>query len=303
MKMTSVEGSQVRRGYTSPRLPGGPRFAAAAGTERFGDFIYHGGPVIDTPQVHLLFVGDWSGEDNQNRLRRLTQFVSDLLNSRYMNILSQYGCGITGTVASTTTVPAPDNDLSGAEIHNIIQTAINNSSIPEPTDQATCALLYLDDDTAVNDSDIGVVMCEATSDDAFGYHDHFVTTAGNKYPFAVVPGLTDACLLKTCPGGGSNCSLHLSATQEQRQTQVTSHELAEMFSNPLVGSNEAWSRPVHFKGDPHENGDICNGQSATITVGSNTWTVQKMYSKTDDMKSAGATTCIADSDPLPSLLP
>ena len=141
-------------------------------------------------------------------------------------------------------------------------------------------------------------MCEATSDTAFGYHDHFVTTAGNTYPFAVVPGLTDTCLKNSC-SNDSTCSLHLAQTQEQRQTQVTSHELAEMFTNPQVDSNEAWSRP----GNPHENGDICNGRSATLTVGSNTWTVQKMYSKYHDMNSNGSTICITDSDPLPSLLP
>ena len=44
--------------------------------------------------------------------------------------------------------------------------------------EAACVLLYLDDATGVNDAD-GAVMCEATSDNAFGYHDHFVTTAGD----------------------------------------------------------------------------------------------------------------------------
>ena len=179
--------------------------------------------MISTPQVHILFVGDWSGTANQNRLTRLTQFVSDLLGSRYMNILSQYGCGTSGTVASTGTVAAPSNNLSATDVHNIMQNAINDQIIPEPTARATCVLLYLDGATAVNDA--GVVMCEATSDNAFGYHFHFVTTAGNTYPYGVVPGLTDACLKNSCPGGDSACTLQLSATQEQRQTQVTSHEL------------------------------------------------------------------------------
>ena len=298
-RSTTTEELEARRGFVSPRRAGKPPDEAGlSGPGAFSDFIYNGGPVINTPQVHILFVGDWSSTANQNRLGRLTQFVSDLLSSRYMNILTQYGCGTNGTVASTTTVAAPNSSLSATDIHNLIQNAINGNKIPEPTNQATCVLLYLDNATAVHDTGAGAVMCEATSDTAFGYHDHFVTTAGNTYPFAVVPGLTDTCLKNSC-SSDSTCSLHLSETQEQRQTQVSSHELSEMFSDPQVGSNEAWTRP----GNPHENGDICNGESATITVGPNTWTVQKMYSKYDDMNSNGATTCITDSDPLPSLLP
>lgn len=290
-------GSRARGGFVSPRLEG-PRPAAAGVTDlgAFSDFTYHGGPLINTPEVHILFVGDWSSTASQNRQTRLSQFVSALLNSSYMNILSQYGCGTSGTVASTTTVAAPGSILSGADVHNIIQTAINNGQIPEPRSEAICVLLYLDDGTAVNDAEAGIVMCEPNSDNAFGYHSHFVTTAGNTCPFAVVPSLVDACLQNSCQSDTS-CTLHLSDTQEQRQTQVTSHELSEMFSNPQVNSNQAWSAPFG-----QENGDICNGQSAMITIGSNSWSVQKMYSKTDDVNSKGATYCIAESDPLKSLL-
>jgi hypothetical protein len=51
-----------------------------------------------------------------------------------------------------------------------------------------------------------------------------------------------------------------------------------------------------------ENGDICNGESATITVGANTWTVQRMYSKFDDMNSNGAVQCVVEPpNPIPKL--
>jgi hypothetical protein len=91
-------------GFVSPRRPGKPPEAGLSGPA-FSDFVYNGGPVINTPQVHILFVGyGWASTANQNRMTRLTQFVRDLLNSRYMNILSQYGCGTSGTVASTTVV-------------------------------------------------------------------------------------------------------------------------------------------------------------------------------------------------------
>jgi hypothetical protein len=271
-----------------------PEPTVVSGTGRFPDFIYHGGPVIKTPQVYILFVGDWSSAANQTRASRLSQFVSDFLNSSYMNILSQYGCGTTGNVANSVFVPAPDNSLSGTDIHSILQTAINNNRVAEPANPSYAYMLYLDDNIAVNDTADGIEMCESTNDNAFGFHLFFRTTAGNVCPFAVVPGLNNLCLTDSCPGNDAGCSLHLAETQEQRQTQVTSHELSEMFSDAQLN---AWFSPT-----ADENGDICNGQSGTISVGSNIWTVQLMYSKWDDMNTNGSTTCIAPpANPLPSL--
>ena len=42
-------------------------------------------------------------------------------------------------------------------------------------------------------------------------------SAGNVFPFAVVPGLTDTCLQNSCPGDDAGCNLHLAQTQEQRR--------------------------------------------------------------------------------------
>src|SRR5712672_1871206 len=51
-----------------------------------------------------------------------------------------------------------------------------------------------------------------------------------------------------------------------------------------------------------ENGDICNGQTASITVGPNTWAVQRQYSKADDVATNGMTFCIVDApNPMPEL--
>jgi hypothetical protein len=275
----------------------------ASGPGAFTDFIYRGGPVINNPQVYLVFLGDWSSTANQNRATRLQQFMNDLMNSNYMNMLAQYGCGSTGTVVNSVFIASTDNDLNRNDIEAIFQTAINNNTLPEPTNRSNAYILFLDDGTAVNGTFGGdtIEMCEATNDTAFGFHFHFATTANNELFYAVIPALTNACLTNSCPGDDGGCSLHLAQTREQRQTQVLSHEFSEMITNPDVEGNEGWSNNS-FGG--HENGDICNGQSGTITVGSNTWTVQLMYSKWDDMQSNGATTCVAGSSfPLPSLLP
>jgi hypothetical protein len=286
----------LRRGVVRPQIHkprvAPPDLTTTSATGSFAGFFYRGGPVINTPQAYLVFLGDWSSAASHTRATRLTQFVSDLFASRYMNILSQYGCGTSGAVINSVLIPSTDTDLSGADINGVLQSAIDDNQIPEPTDARNIYILVLDDATAVNDGDI--VMCEATSDTAFGFHFFFTTTAGNTCVFAVIPGLTDACLTNSCPTD-SSCSLHTAQTQEQRQTQVMSHEISEMISDPKL---DAWTDLTNG-----ENGDICNGQSDTVTVGANTWTVQKMYSKWHDMTTSGATTCIVDCDPLPSLLP
>src|SRR5579864_2614000 len=287
------------------RLPlGGP--LAGSGPGSFPDFLYRGGPVINTPQVHAIFLGDWSSTANQSRATRLQQFITDLLNSSYMNILSQYGCGTTGSLVSSVFISDATNTLNDSDLQTVLQTAINNSKIPEPTANSNIVfLMYLADSMVVVDESI----CEASGN--FGYHSHFQTTAGNECFYGVVPGLTNACLTTTCGGDDIDCSLHTAQTQEQRQTQVTSHEFSEMITNPNVAFSttdtrvESWCRPLNAASvSPHEDGDICNGNAGTITVGANTWTVQQMYSKLDDQNSNGSTTCIMSApNPLPSLLP
>jgi hypothetical protein len=292
-------GGQRRMKGVSPR-PGKKKAPVTPFTVggQFSDFTYSGGPIINTPQVSILFVGDWSSSADQTRATNLEQFVGDMLNSSYMNILSQYGCGSSGSVVASATVASPDHDLSADDVHGLIQSAIDNGLVSD-AGFSNAYILFLDNATAVDDTSAGAVMCQASSDNAFGYHYHFTTAGGANCYYAVVPSLTDSCLKNSC-ASDSDCTLHLSQTQEQRQTQVASHELSEMFSDPEVGFNDAWTRLS--TGD--ENGDICNGKPGTITVGSRTSTVQLMYSKSDDMSSNGATTCIASlPNPLPAFVP
>ncbi|HEY0433939.1 MAG TPA: hypothetical protein VGC95_08705, partial [Chitinophagaceae bacterium] len=113
---------------------------------------------------------------------------------------------------------------------------------------------------------------------------------------AIIPGLSNVCLQETCHDQ-NNCSLKRTQTQEARQTQVASHEFAEMISNP---NGDAW----FDDGDGNENGDICNGLPCTISVSGRTWTVQMMYSKFDDMNSQGNNSCILPpAAPIAPLLP
>jgi hypothetical protein len=296
----------------SPRVADPTSPGTGAGNDP--NLLYRGGPVLFEPTVWLVFLGDWTSTANQNRATRLGQYVTDFLGSSYMNVLSQYGTGSTGTNAGSVFLPNTIASLTHADLVNLLQGAINSANpathLPEPVTPYAC-MIFLDNNTGVDDTSVPgspTVLCDGTNDNAFGYHTFFTTTAGNPFYYGVTGGLTDTCINQGCPPGTIGCSLNTTLTQEQRQTVVCSHELSEMFTNPqnsgvIATSDLAW---VDLADQTGEIGDICafTGTFGTITVGSNTWSVQPMFSKIDDQETNGATTCITSApSPLPSLLP
>jgi hypothetical protein len=281
--------------------PAGP--AAGPAASAHGDFVYNGGTVITCPLIWTSFWGSlWlSDPTHKQTAARLNQFVTDLVNSNYMNVLSQYGVGTgkgSGFFIHDSYVSSVPTTLKDPDVRNIIQSAVYTGAIPEPPSDNTSHVLiiFLDENTGVNDPPLQVVMCAPAGSNAFGYHFDFTTAAGNPFYYAVIPSLTDACLKNTCPNDAF-CSLHLAQTQEQRRTQVTSHEFIEMCTDPKFSTG--WYGPVS-----DENGDICNGEADVITVGSNSWNVQRQYSALHDIFTNGATFCVTTSpSPLPKLSP
>jgi hypothetical protein len=301
------QSSRKIGGVSAKARPTGPELVEIGAGPLSGpahpDFVYNGGTVITSPFIYATFWGSlWlSDPAHLTEAGRLSQFLKDLVASQYMNVLSQYGVGNgagSGLFIQSSFVSSVPANLKDSDIHNVLQTAINGGVIPEPpkNNKSKVVVIFLDENTAVNDSGLGIVMCEPSGDNAFGYHFDFVTAAGNECYYAVIPALQDACLKNSCPSD-PGCSLHLSQTQEQRRTQVTSHEFAEMCTDPKFKTG--WWGP-----SSDENGDICNGEADNITVGPNTWDVQRQYSKTDDINSGGKTFCITTAPtPIPKLSP
>jgi hypothetical protein len=303
--VTSETSGATRRGTHHGGVPTQPtdlaaRQAAHGGAAVDPGFGYEGGPIIADPQVYATFWGQsWGNADHAARRANLIQFLQDFLASDYMNILSQYGvgqgAGKCGKWIADSDVPAVNGVLTDTGIHQQIQSMIDAGTVPEPGNPSEIALMiFLDETIEINDPALGVVMCEPQGDTAFGYHNFFSTTPGNKFYYSVVPALDDKCLQESCPQDNA-CSLHLALTQEQRQTQVASHEFSEMVTDAEIS---AWRDPTSGE----ENGDVCNGQTGTITVSGRSWNVQLMYSKADDT-GAGAACVLGPPNPIPSLLP
>ena len=296
-----IGGVSRKPAHVGNVAPAGPAPASPA----HADFIYNGGPVITCPLMYATFWGpSWTNSPSGlAEAARLTQFLQDLVKSEFMNVLSQYGAGSgagSGLFMQASFLTNVASSITDTDIHNYIQGAINAGAIPEPPANNTTnvVIIYLDSSVAVKDANLGIAMCEPAGqgDNAFGYHYFFTTTAGNNCYYSVIPALDDACLNNSGCGGGG-CSLTLAQSQEQRRTQVTSHEFAEMVTDPHFPNG--WFGPAS-----DENGDICNGEADSITVGANTWDVQRTYSKTDDIATNGASYCRATApSPLPKLSP
>jgi hypothetical protein len=63
---------------------------------------------------------------------------------------------------------------------------------------------------------------------------------------------------------------------------MTSHELVESVTDPEVGSASAFVPPLAWYDQSNgEVADICNGQQATLTLDTSTWTVQKQWSNAE----------------------
>jgi hypothetical protein len=291
-KKVSITGPVL--GIVAARKPS--RVAARAGKPAFPGFTYNGGPVITSPILFTNFWGTlWSDSAHQAAAQRLNQFAQDLLNSNFMNVLSQYDVGSgydSGSFGKASFVSNVPNQLIDGDIQTIIQSSIKAGVIPEPPANNTSdnLIIFLDENSEVKDPNLGVVMCEPSGDTAFGYHNGFTTAAGNPFYYGVIPALDDASIQNSC-GGDPGCSLELSQTQKQRRRQVTTHDFAEMVTDPNPPTG--W----YDQGDPNsgECGGSCSGESDTITgtTSSNVWTVQRIYSKYDDGQSNGSNYCLS----------
>jgi hypothetical protein len=233
-----------------------------------------GGPIVKCPLIYNSFWGPlWSNAAHQALANQINQFTQDLLQSKFMNVLSQYGLlgGVgSGVFVRASFLPGVPSTLTVSSYESIIQQCINASAFPQPVNLQTNAsapvlMIYLDDQTVINGGGRQLNFPGAPD---IGYHDSFVTSNGQPCPYAFMAYFSN-----------------VSST-----TVVASHEFAEMVTDPLYN---AWTPDHAF----HEIGDYCEGNNSTITVSGRTWTVQTIWSDTDNA-------CIAQSpNPLPHISP
>jgi hypothetical protein len=190
---------------------------------------YHGGALLPHVEVQGVYLGsDWASTALNQATATYDNFLSDLVNSAYMDMLTNAGYGVgRGTTTAgriDATVLDRTHFLSDATIQNILQADVSSGALAVP-DANRLYVVYLEPNVAVQLPDGTTSVNDLT-----GYHGAFAGQRPDGTPaairYAVLP----------YPGGSvGNQSFGPGYTAFQDATVVSAHEIAEATTDPDIG--------------------------------------------------------------------
>jgi hypothetical protein len=221
-----------------------------------------GGGIITHVQVEDVYYGQgWTSAANQQNAAQIDTFMSTIVGSDYMSMLGEYGVG-KGKFAGRDMVdrasaPATGTSVNDYQIQYMLSQEILNNKAPKESG-SQLYFVYLppnvlsQNDTAKNAPPYGNV----------GHHTSFVIENGPIYETVYYAVITN-------PVGqfAVNWAAQNGLSNFQGQTEVTTHELSEAVTDPVVG--KTWT------GSSGEIGDLVNFQYVTFDG----YTVQKEWSQ------------------------
>jgi hypothetical protein len=198
---------------------------------------FYGGPVIPNVQVNTLFLGQQWEATSPNSLNSfqigLNGFLKTIVNSPYMDALNQYGVGRGSFGWTDTEWFNNDSNMQNAmddyhttyrggltELQYLINNAIQGGHLPAPSNGNQLYVVYLPPGEQVENTQ-GYWNNAPYPNDFLGYHSSFRSN-GNTIYYAVV----------LFPGGSNQYDDNLNTTDSL--TTVTTHELAEAVTDPIV---------------------------------------------------------------------
>jgi len=246
----------------------------------------HGGPLIATPTVYLIWYGNWNqsnGSDTPAGQQIIRDFANTIGGSPYFQLNSSLSAGttITGNVTfggESTDTGSQGTTLSDAKVLSVVTHALSTGALPY---NANGVYFVLTSSNISESSGFCTQYC--------GWHTSGSSTSG-KVRYAFV-GNANRCLSAcaaqtTSPNGNAGVDGMVS---------VMAHELSEATTDPDLN---AW-----FDSRGQENGDKCawtfghaqfttsNGSFANITLGSRNFLIQRMILR----QSSGTDFCMMNS--------
>jgi hypothetical protein len=214
--------------------------------------INHGGQVITTPTVYIIWYGNWAqsnGTDTAAGQAIVTDFFKAVGGSPYFKMNSTYtGSGITGNVVygGATTVAYPYGaSLSDANFQTIVTNAITGGALPN---DANGIYFVLTSSDVTASSGFCTQYC--------GWHTNGTINGSNhRYGFIgnAARCITSCAAQSTGPNGNAGVDGMVS---------VLAHELEEATTDP---DGATWLN----RANTAENGDTCAWTFGTTTLGSN----------------------------------
>jgi hypothetical protein len=231
----------------------------------------HGGPVIPHVQVTNVFYGqDWSQSGNLANAQNINTFTSTLTRSSYMSMLGEYGVGM-GSYKGydvQATGPAAYTTVSESTIQNMLAGEINSGRVPTPT-SSTVYAVYLPPNVH---SQLDVQYSDMAHHNSFwapvGFWYWNGSQAQHGYYYAQVPYMVIPSPQGNLADNGSNL---IGLNDFEKQTELTSHELAETVTDPQVWEDSSgnwygtgWHDGSNGNYLGKEIGDIVNQQVAWL---------------------------------------
>ena len=220
---------------TNPHETNAPP-AGSTGVET-PDITYHGGPLMATPNVYLIWYGNWNqnnGSDTPAGQTIVTDFLHGLSGSPYYQTNASYGTA-TGTFVvkgSYADNYSQGRSLSDRRVGNVVANAINSGKLPS---DANGVYFVLTSSDVSENSGFCSQYC--------GWHT-YGTLAGTNIKFAFVGNANrclNACAAQTVgPNGNAGVDGMVS---------VIAHELEETNTDPLLN---AW-----YDANGAEDADKC----------------------------------------------
>jgi hypothetical protein len=213
---------------------------------------YHGGALLPHVAVEADYVGNfWSSAAGLQEASDLNNFLAYLVNSPYMDMLSEYGVGRGSLVDNGIVHPglAAGQTVDDRALQHMLDADLASGNLQAPTANSLYFVF-----TPPN-----VIVTQGTANslnDFFGYHDAFTDSAGQRVFYAVIANPV---------GNGDFYNLN----DFQTLTKVVSHELAEGVTDPDSGG---WFDSM----TGNEIGDLANGPDDIGTL--NGYVVQAEWS-------------------------
>ena len=222
----------------NPHMGGAPTAGATGAANP--KIAFHGGPVMGTPHVYLIWYGNWDQTNNSDTpagKALVKSFLNGLSGSPYYQINATYA-GVTPTftvTGETTDGYSLGSSLTDANIQQVVRTAITSGSLGSADNTGVYLVLTSSYVTAV--SGFCTNYC--------GWHTHSTgVVAGSDIKYAFVGNANrclNACAAQTIsPNNNAGVDGMIS---------VIAHELEEAHTDPNLN---AWFDP---KGA--ENADKC----------------------------------------------
>jgi hypothetical protein len=238
----------------------------------------YGGPIIPNVQVEAIFYGSaWTNPADPNYAQLsvlstdIQRYLGTITGSSYLDGLSQYymmnGSGQCidpgrGQLAGTDFVNiAPGAVVDENAIRGLLTSEVDGGRLPAPNGN-TLYMVFLPPNVSLHGLD-------TTNQDS--YHNSYRDSAGRTYYYAPIANPTGNYVT-------NNAGWTQGLTPFQAMTEITSHELVEAISDPIVG--QGWYDPTS-QAPGHEIADIAGYQLPGLAQASRLdgYVVQKYWSE------------------------